>query len=59
MAVRKDTSLALAKLTLAIDHRLPDVAGPRTDWTFGRVTFEPCAPSVIPGRADFPSSLVM
>lgn len=52
MAVRKDAGLALAKLIVAIDQRFPQVAGPRSVWTVGRVTLEPGAPSVIPGRAE-------
>ncbi len=52
MAARKDAGLALAKLIVAIDQHFPGVAGPRSVWTVGRVTLEPGAPSVIPGRAE-------
>jgi len=51
MAVRKDAGLALAKLCVAIDARFPEVAGPRSVWTTGRMELEPGAPAVIPGRA--------
>ena len=30
----------------------PSSAGPRTVWTCGRITLEPGAPSIIPGRAE-------
>ena len=52
MAVRKDAGLALVRLAAAIDRRFPEVAGERTVWTTGRMTFEPGAPSIIPGRAE-------
>ena len=52
MAARKDAGLALAKLIVAIDQHFPGVAGPRSVWTVGRITLEPGAPSVIPGRAE-------
>jgi beta-ureidopropionase / N-carbamoyl-L-amino-acid hydrolase len=52
MAVRKDAGLALARFCVAIDDRFPALAGPRTVWTVGRITLDPGAPSVIPGRAE-------
>jgi N-carbamoyl-L-amino-acid hydrolase len=52
MAVRKDAGLALVRLAAAIDRRFPEVAGERTVWTTGRITLEPGAPSIIPGRAE-------
>src|ERR1700722_1019341 len=52
MAVRKDAGLALARLCVAIDDRFPEVCGPRTVWTTGRITLDPGAPSIIPGRAE-------
>ena len=52
MAVRRDAGLAAIKLAAAIDRRFPDLAGPRTVWTLGRLEFFPGAPSVIPGRAE-------
>src|SRR5204863_2304144 len=52
MAVRKDAGLALAKFCVAIDDRFPRVCGPRTVWTTGRITLDPGAPSIIPGRAE-------
>jgi beta-ureidopropionase / N-carbamoyl-L-amino-acid hydrolase len=52
MAIRKDAGLALAKFCVAIDARFPTACGPRTVWTTGRITLDPGAPSIIPGRAD-------
>jgi beta-ureidopropionase / N-carbamoyl-L-amino-acid hydrolase len=52
MATRKDAGLALVRLAAAIDRRFPEVAGERTVWTTGRITLEPGAPSIIPGRAE-------
>ncbi len=52
MAIRKDAGLALVHLAAAIDRRFPEVAGPRTVWTTGRITLDPGAPSIIPGGAE-------
>src|SRR5690242_15914720 len=52
MAIRKDAGLALAKFCVAIDDSFPAVSGPRTVWTTGRITLDPGAPSIIPGRAE-------
>lgn len=52
MAIRKDAGLALAKFCVEIDARFPTACGPRTVWTTGRITLDPGAPSIIPGRAE-------
>jgi N-carbamoyl-L-amino-acid hydrolase len=52
MAVRKDAGLALVRFAAALDRRFPEVAGERTVWTTGRITLDPGAPSIIPGRAE-------
>jgi beta-ureidopropionase / N-carbamoyl-L-amino-acid hydrolase len=52
MAVRKDAGLALARFCVEIDTRFPKLCGPRTVWTTGRITLDPGAPSIIPGRAE-------
>jgi N-carbamoyl-L-amino-acid hydrolase len=52
MARRKDAGLALTRLLAAIDARFPEVCGERTVWTTGRITLEPGAPSIVPGRAE-------
>jgi N-carbamoyl-L-amino-acid hydrolase len=52
MAVRKDAGVALVQLAAAIHRRFPEVAGPRSVWTTGRITLDPGAPSIVPGRAE-------
>src|SRR6478736_5527740 len=52
MDVRKDAGVALARFCVAIDDRFPRLCGPRTVWTTGRITLDPGAPSIIPGRAE-------
>jgi N-carbamoyl-L-amino-acid hydrolase len=52
MEVRKDAGLALARFCVAVDETFPDICGPRTVWTTGRITLDPGAPSIIPGRAE-------
>jgi beta-ureidopropionase / N-carbamoyl-L-amino-acid hydrolase len=52
MKDRRDAGLAAARLCVAIDDRFATAAGPRTVWTTGRMTLDPGAPSIIPGRAE-------
>jgi N-carbamoyl-L-amino-acid hydrolase len=52
MSVRRDAGLALARFCVDIDDRFPEHSGPRTVWTTGRITLDPGAPSIIPGRAE-------
>jgi N-carbamoyl-L-amino-acid hydrolase len=52
MKDRRDAGLAAARLCVAIDERFPAASGPRTVWTTGRITLDPGAPSIIPGRAE-------
>lgn len=52
MAIRKDAGLALVQLAAAIDRRFPEVAGPRSVWTTGRIALEPGAASIVPGGAE-------
>lgn len=52
MAIRKDAGVAAATLAMAIADRFPAIAGPRSVWTTGRITLEPGAPSIIPGKAE-------
>jgi beta-ureidopropionase / N-carbamoyl-L-amino-acid hydrolase len=52
MEIRKDAGLALAKFCVAVDETFPDICGPRTVWTTGRIMLDPGAPSIIPGRAE-------
>ncbi|HVC60001.1 MAG TPA: hydantoinase/carbamoylase family amidase [Acetobacteraceae bacterium] len=52
MAIRRDAGVALVRLAGAIDRGFPRVAGPRSVWTVGRITLEPGAASIVPGRAE-------
>jgi N-carbamoyl-L-amino-acid hydrolase len=52
MARRKDAGVAMVRLATRIHDCFPEVAGPRTVWTIGRMLLEPNAPSVIPGHAE-------
>jgi len=52
MTKRRDAGLALVRLLSAIDERFPELAGPRTVWTTGRILLEPGSHSIIPGRAE-------
>lgn len=52
MAIRMDAGVAAARIAVAISDRFPGIAGERTVWTMGRMTYEPGAPSVIPGSAE-------
>lgn len=52
MVRRKDAGVAMVRLAAAIHARFPEIAGPRTVWTIGRMLMEPNAPSVVPGRAE-------
>ncbi len=52
MALRRDAGMALVRLAAAIGERFSDIAGPATVWTIGRITLEPGAPSIVPGRAE-------
>jgi beta-ureidopropionase / N-carbamoyl-L-amino-acid hydrolase len=52
MVRRKDAGVAMVRLATRIHDRFPEIAGPRTVWTIGRMLIEPNAPSVIPGHAE-------
>lgn len=52
MAIRRDAGVAAARIAVAISDHFPGIAGERTVWTMGRMTYEPGAPSVIPGGAE-------
>ncbi len=43
MAIRRDAGVALTELCHRIKETFPDVAGERSVWTTGRITFEPGA----------------
>jgi N-carbamoyl-L-amino-acid hydrolase len=52
MVRRKDAGVAMVRLATRIHDRFPEIAGPRTVWTIGRMVIKPNAPSVIPGHAE-------
>ena len=52
MAIRKDAGVALARFAVAINDRLPVVAGPRSVWTAGRILLDPGQLSIIPGGGE-------
>jgi N-carbamoyl-L-amino-acid hydrolase len=52
MKRRRDAGLALVRLLSAIDRRFPEVAGPRSVWTTGKIMLDPGAPNIVPGRAE-------
>src|SRR6516162_3352918 len=52
MERRRDAGVAMVRLATRIHDRFPEIAGPRTVWTIGRMLLEPNAPSVVPGRAE-------
>jgi beta-ureidopropionase / N-carbamoyl-L-amino-acid hydrolase len=52
MERRMDAGVAMVRLATRIHDRFPEIAGPRTVWTIGRMLLEPNAPSVVPGRAE-------
>ncbi len=52
MAIRKDAGAAMVRLATAIEATFPKVCAERSVWTFGRMTLEPGAPSIIPGAAE-------
>jgi beta-ureidopropionase / N-carbamoyl-L-amino-acid hydrolase len=52
MPNRKDAGVALIDFAYKLRHAFQAIAGPKTVWTIGRVTFHPGAPSIIPGEAE-------
>ena len=52
MAERRDAGLTAVRLLAEIDREFPRICGERSVWTTGRISLDPGAPSIIPGRAD-------
>src|SRR5262249_31211073 len=52
MARRRDAGLELIRFLGAIDRRFPEICGPRSVWTTGRIDLEPGEKSIIPGAAE-------
>lgn len=52
MPIRKDAGVAMMRLYNEVMERFPALAGPRSVWTVGRMSVEPGAPAIIPGKAE-------
>lgn len=52
MAERRDAGLSAVRLLAEIDRVFPLVCGERSTWTTGRITLDPGAASIIPGKAE-------
>jgi beta-ureidopropionase / N-carbamoyl-L-amino-acid hydrolase len=49
---RKDAAVAMFQFGSMLQDRMSAAAGPASVWTIGRVSVEPGAPSIVPGRAE-------
>lgn len=52
MPIRKDAGVAMMRLYNEVMETFPKLSGPRSVWTVGRMSVEPGAPAIIPGRAE-------
>jgi N-carbamoyl-L-amino-acid hydrolase len=52
MPIRKDAGVAMMRLYNEVMETFPRLAGPRSVWTVGRMSVEPGAPAIIPGKAE-------
>ena len=52
MGSRRDAAAALQRVWQGIQSSFPDLAGPHSVWTVGRIDLDPGGPSIIPGRAE-------
>src|SRR5882724_2659520 len=52
MPIRKDAGVAMMRLYNEVMERFPALAGPRSVWTVGKMSVEPSAPAIIPGKAE-------
>jgi beta-ureidopropionase / N-carbamoyl-L-amino-acid hydrolase len=52
MPIRKDAGVAMMRLYNDVMERFPALAGPRSVWTVGKMTVEPGAAAIIPGKAE-------
>jgi len=52
MPIRKDAGVAMMRLYNEVITRFPAIAGPRSVWTVGKMSIEPGAPAIIPGKAE-------
>jgi N-carbamoyl-L-amino-acid hydrolase len=52
MPIRKDAGVAMMRLYNEVMDKFPALAGPRSVWTIGKMSIEPGAPAIIPGKAE-------
>jgi beta-ureidopropionase / N-carbamoyl-L-amino-acid hydrolase len=52
MPIRKDAGVAMMRLYNEVMETFPKIAGPRSVWTVGKMSVEPGAPAIIPGKAE-------
>jgi N-carbamoyl-L-amino-acid hydrolase len=52
MPIRKDAGAAMMRLYNEVMQKFPGLSGPRSVWTVGKMSVEPGAPAIIPGRAE-------
>ena len=52
MPIRKDAGVAMMRLYNDVMDKFPAVAGPRSVWTVGKMSIEPGAPAIVPGKAE-------
>jgi N-carbamoyl-L-amino-acid hydrolase len=52
MPIRKDAGVAMMRLYNEAMETFPKIAGPRSVWTVGKLSVEPGAPAIIPGKAE-------
>ena len=52
MPIRKDAGAAMMRLYNDVMETFPNIAGPRSVWTVGKMSLEPGAPAIIPGKAE-------
>ena len=52
MPIRKDAGVAMMRLYNDVMEKFPAISGPRSVWTVGKMSIEPGAPAIIPGKAE-------
>jgi len=52
MPIRKDAGVAMMRLYNEVMDKFPPLSGPRSVWTVGKMSVEPGAPAIIPGKAE-------
>jgi N-carbamoyl-L-amino-acid hydrolase len=52
MPIRRDAGVAMMRLYNDVMESFAKIAGPRSVWTVGKMSVEPGAPAIIPGKAE-------